>query len=84
MKLAEGKAHLFVYTHQRCMKWDTCAPEAILIAVGGKLTDINGKQYIYSKDVDYMNRRGVFASRNKEDHERFMSKIPEDVKRVLV
>lgn len=84
LQLAEGKAHAFVYAGQACMKWDTCAPEAIITAVGGKLTDVYGKYYSYHKDADYRNRGGVFATRNRADHETIVSKMPDDVKRALV
>ena len=35
-----------------CKKWDTCAPEAILHALGGKLTDIKGEKYKYHTGVE--------------------------------
>lgn len=84
LRLAEGQAHVFVYPNQGCMKWDTCAPEAVLTAIGGKVTDVNGKHYTYFKDEVLMNRGGVFASRNQGDHDELVSKMPEEVKRVLV
>lgn len=31
----EGKAHAYVFASDGCKRWDTCAPEAILHAVGG-------------------------------------------------
>ena len=34
-----------------CKKWDTCAPEAILHAMGGKLTDMKGQDYQYHSTV---------------------------------
>jgi 3'(2'), 5'-bisphosphate nucleotidase len=34
-----------------CKKWDTCAPEAILHAIGGKLTDMWGNNYEYHSTV---------------------------------
>jgi len=51
MLLLEGKAHAYVYASAGCKKWDTCGPEAILVAAGGKLTDMDGKQYQYHKTV---------------------------------
>jgi 3'(2'), 5'-bisphosphate nucleotidase len=49
--LMEGRAHAYVFASRGCKKWDTCAPEAVLTAIGGKLTDMNGEHYVYSKDV---------------------------------
>jgi len=51
MLLIEGKAHAYVFPSPGCKRWDTCAPEAVLHAMGGKLTDIKGNLYDYSKDV---------------------------------
>lgn len=47
--LLEGKAHAYVFASKGCKKWDTCAPEGVLRALGGVLTDIHGKEYDYSK-----------------------------------
>jgi len=35
----EGKADLYLFTSIGTKKWDTCAPEAIIKAAGGSLTD---------------------------------------------
>ena len=35
--MIEGKAHAYVFPSPGCKKWDTCAPEAILHALGGKV-----------------------------------------------
>lgn len=82
--LAEGKAHVYLYPSQGCMKWDICAPEAILAAIGGKLTDAHGKQYSYHKDVEHVNKGGVFASGKGVDHDELVAKLPKEVKDVLV
>lgn len=37
VQLIEGKASAYVFASPGCKKWDTCAPEAILHAVGGKI-----------------------------------------------
>ena len=42
--LIEGKAHAYVFPSPGCKKWDTCAPEAILHALGGKVL-----YFIYSR-----------------------------------
>ncbi len=41
--------------------WDACAPEAILVAAGGELTDFDGKPVIYDP-ADLHNERGLLAS----------------------
>lgn len=82
--LAEGKAHAYVFASKGCKKWDTCAPEAILKAVGGKLTDMHGKEYSYDKDVEFPNRGGVFATAKGVDYDYLVAKIPADVRNLLV
>lgn len=82
--LLEGKAHVYIYPNQRLMKWDTCAPEAILSAIGGRLTDLHGKDYSYNKTVERKNKGGVFVTRNGADHETLIARIPEEIKRSLV
>lgn len=82
--LAEGKAHAYVFASKGCKKWDTCAPEAVLSAVGGKLTDMHGNMYSYQKDVEHPNKGGVLATARGVDYNYLASKIPEDVKNMLV
>jgi hypothetical protein len=36
IQLIEGKASAYVFASPGCKKWDTCAPEVILHAVGGQ------------------------------------------------
>lgn len=47
MLLMEGKAHVYVFASPGCKKWDTCAPQAILEAAGGVLTDMKGATIPY-------------------------------------
>ena len=49
--IIEGKAHAYVFGSPGCKKWDTCAPEAVLHAIGGKLTDAHGNYYQYHPQV---------------------------------
>lgn len=51
--------------------WDLCAPEAILKAMGGRLTDLFGEDIaIYSDDVPpRCNERGFIATGSGSDHE---------------
>ncbi|ALC46919.1 CG7789 [Drosophila busckii] len=75
LQLLEGKAHAYVFATPGCKKWDTCAPEAVLEAEGGSLTNINGEHYEYHAAVEHVNRRGVLASMNQK-HEQLVDKIP--------
>lgn len=78
--LMEGKAHAYVFASNGCKKWDTCAPEAVLKALGGCLTDIHGKEYNYDKLVQFPNSGGVFASAKGVNHVDLLGKIPQDLR----
>uniref|UniRef100_A0A803SY89 3'(2'),5'-bisphosphate nucleotidase 1 n=1 Tax=Anolis carolinensis TaxID=28377 RepID=A0A803SY89_ANOCA len=82
IQLVEGKASAYVFASPGCKKWDTCAPEAILHAVGGKLTDIHGNFFQYNKEVKHMNSAGVLAA--LKNHDYYASRIPDTVKQALV
>ncbi|GCC23473.1 3'(2'),5'-bisphosphate nucleotidase 1 [Chiloscyllium punctatum] len=82
IQLIEGKASAYVFASPGCKKWDTCAPEAILHAVSGKLTDIHGNPLQYHKDVKYMNSGGVLATLRNFDY--YASRVPDSVKKELV
>lgn len=84
LQLLEGKAHAYVFASAGCKKWDTCAPEAVLEAQGGVLTDIVGTHYSYHADVEHPNRRGVLATSAKVPHEEVISKIPKSVVESLI
>ncbi|XP_031793251.1 3'(2'),5'-bisphosphate nucleotidase 1 isoform X2 [Sarcophilus harrisii] len=82
IQLIEGKASAYVFASPGCKKWDTCAPEVILHAVGGKLTDIHGNTLQYHKEVKHMNSAGVLATLRNHDY--YASRVPETVKKALV
>lgn len=80
MLLIEGKAHAYVFPSPGCKKWDTCAPEAILHALGGKLTDFRGEPYPYDKDATWPDEYGVLATAFEADHEKLIKLFPADIK----
>lgn len=80
MLLIEGQAHAYVFPSPGCKKWDTCAPEAILRALGGKLTDIRGNSYLYNKDVSFPDEWGVLAAATEDLHAQVLAEIPDEVK----
>uniref|UniRef100_M3XYD5 3'(2'),5'-bisphosphate nucleotidase 1 n=1 Tax=Mustela putorius furo TaxID=9669 RepID=M3XYD5_MUSPF len=82
IQLIEGKASAYVFASPGCKKWDTCAPEVILHAVGGKLTDIHGNALQYNKEVKHMNSAGVLAT--LRDYDYYASRVPQSVKNALV
>lgn len=82
LSIVEGKANCYVFPSNGCKKWDTCAPEAILEASGGRLTDIFGNliEYKIREDCKYANNFGVLASSNDDIHEKILAKIPDAIK----
>jgi 3'(2'), 5'-bisphosphate nucleotidase len=71
--VAEGSRDLYVYPGGRTKKWDSCAPEAILTAAGGRLTDTFGAPLVYT-DLDLYNAGGLVAS-NGPLHDLVLSTI---------
>lgn len=59
--VAEATRDLYVYTGGRTKIWDTCGPEAVLLAAGGRMTDLDGRALSYDGE-DLYNRRGIVAS----------------------
>ena len=59
--VTEAKRDLYVYTGGRTKIWDTCGPEAVLTAAGGKMSDVDGNPLVYDRE-DLYNRRGIVAS----------------------
>lgn len=80
LQLLEGKAHAYVFASPGCKKWDTCAPEAVLEAYGGVLTDISGHHYTYDKDVAFPNLGGVLGTAKGTNHQSVVNKIPNELK----
>lgn len=78
--LIEGKAHAYVFPSPGTKKWDTCAPEAVLHAIGGKLTDIKGNLYDYHKDTTVVNEWGSLATAIAEEHQGYVDLIPDEFK----
>lgn len=81
--LIEGKAHAYVMPSKGCKKWDTCAPEALLQAFGGKLTDIYGKPIQYHSTVEHVNSGGTLATYLESVHDWYVTNIPKEAKDAL-
>jgi 3'(2'), 5'-bisphosphate nucleotidase len=62
--VADGSRDLYVYPGGRTKIWDSCAPEAIIVAAGGRLTDTYGDPLVYDTP-DLLNRRGLVASNGR-------------------
>lgn len=69
--IARGDADLYLHPAPGIKEWDTCAPEAILIGAGGKMTDCWGRPLVYNQR-DVARHGGIVAS-NGRSHARIIS-----------
>lgn len=74
MHLVESIADVYCYPVKGTKKWDTCAPEAILKFYGGCITDSYGKEIDYA-DTKNVHNAGILATRKKEDHPLYLSRL---------
>ena len=65
LAVAEGRADVAIMNFKSSL-WDTCAPEALVRAAGGELTDLFGERLVYLAQppppATYLNACGVIAS----------------------
>jgi 3'(2'), 5'-bisphosphate nucleotidase len=59
--IALAERDLYVNPSSKSRAWDTCAPEALLEAAGGKITDLYGEPLAYTAP-ELRNMRGLLAS----------------------
>lgn len=59
-QIIERHADLYAHMSDKSSAWDACAPEAILIAAGGRFTDLSGEPIRYGREDTRM-RRGLLA-----------------------
>jgi 3'(2'), 5'-bisphosphate nucleotidase len=59
--LALGEVDIYVHPGRGVKEWDTCAPEAVLIAAGGRMTDCFGRTLAYNQP-DVYRRHGIVAT----------------------
>lgn len=71
--IVEKQCDLYVHLSPRTKQWDTCAPEAILIEAGGRLTDLFGYPLSYNSP-EVQNRNGIVAS-NGAAHEQIIKRL---------
>lgn len=66
--IGTGRCDLYLHPSGGTKLWDAAAPEAIVVAAGGRLTDFDGRPVVY--DPDHLhNDRGLLASNGRlHDH----------------
>jgi 3'(2'), 5'-bisphosphate nucleotidase len=70
--IAAGLRDLYVNPAAKTKAWDTCAPEAILVPAGGRLSDLFGNPIDYTRELAH--RRGLVAS-NGRVHDEVVGKL---------
>jgi 3'(2'), 5'-bisphosphate nucleotidase len=70
--IAMAARDLYVSPATKTKAWDTCAPEAILVKAGGRLTDLFGAPLEYSGELAHT--RGLLAS-NGRIHDEVVAKL---------
>jgi 3'(2'), 5'-bisphosphate nucleotidase len=63
---------LYVNPAAKTKAWDTCAPEAILVRAGGRLSDVHGGPIEYTEELAH--KRGLVAS-NGLVHDEVIAKL---------
>lgn len=69
--IAAGARDLYVSPATKTKAWDTCAPEAILVPAGGRLSDLFGTEIDYN---ELAHPRGLLAS-NGHVHDEVVGKL---------
>ena len=78
------KGSVDAYTHiTRIKKWDICAGNAILNALGGKMTTLDGDFINYSPRLDAKNERGLLATMSARVHYDYLEKLGAEAKDIL-
>jgi 3'(2'), 5'-bisphosphate nucleotidase len=71
--ICERRCDLYIHPSAQTKQWDTCAPEAILAAAGGRMTDLAGGDFVYNR-ADLYNRYGILAT-NGRAHDRILERV---------
>jgi 3'(2'), 5'-bisphosphate nucleotidase len=70
--ISTGVRDLYVNPATKTKAWDTCAPEAILVRAGGRITDLLGRPIDYTHELKH--QRGLVAS-NGRIHDEVVGKL---------
>ncbi|MBI4955180.1 MAG: 3'(2'),5'-bisphosphate nucleotidase CysQ [Myxococcales bacterium] len=78
-RLCRDLADVYVHDGPGVKKWDSCGPEAVLAAAGGRLTDLGGGPIDYA-EPELALRRGLCAT-NGLLHPEIMARVAEQASR---
>ncbi len=71
--ICDRSCDLYIHPSPQTKQWDTCAPEAILVAAGGRMTDLEGADFVYNR-ADLYNRNGILAT-NGRAHDEILARV---------
>ena len=71
LQVVKGEADLYLHT-TRIKKWDICAGNAVLNAVGGRMSTMKGKEIDYSFRGSPQNEDGIVAAKPEGAQETFV------------
>ncbi|MCX4245770.1 3'(2'),5'-bisphosphate nucleotidase CysQ family protein [Paraliomyxa miuraensis] len=71
--VARGDAHVYVQAPGHTKMWDTCAPTALILAAGGRVTDLRGDPLDF-RAPSVTHPRGVVASHGRM-HEHVLQRM---------
>lgn len=60
--IASDQRDLYLNPDGHCKLWDTCAPEAIIVGAGGRMTDFSGQPLVYDDPARLRLDAGIIAS----------------------
>jgi 3'-phosphoadenosine 5'-phosphosulfate (PAPS) 3'-phosphatase len=72
--IARGAAEIYAHPTLGTKLWDSAAPQVVLHASGGRLTDMLGKPLVYDTAV-VDNRFGLLASHSGTDHDALVEQL---------
>ena len=77
LQVAEHHADLYLHT-TAIKKWDVCAGNAVLNAIGGKMTTLFGNELNYDIWGNPLNTEGIVAALTDEDHQEYLKRLGKD------
>ena len=74
LQVVEGNANLYLHT-TAIKKWDICAGNAVLNAVGGRMTTLKGREIDYSFRESARNEDGIAAAVSERVQQQYLKKL---------
>jgi 3'-phosphoadenosine 5'-phosphosulfate (PAPS) 3'-phosphatase len=78
LQVVVGNIDLYAYPKAGAKRWDICSGQAIIEALGGKLTDMKGNNYKYTKvKSEYPCTKGMLSALRMKPYEKSLVSIKE-------